>query len=186
MPYRGLVGSSRARSYQRRAHATPGACSTDSARPPTHRTGRRAPRRARDRGAIDRRLAAGSRRHTQGIADARIGLDTGVSEVVERTEDIVVVAGREREFQERRIRDLAGRAPSEETALEQVLLASPSSRRDLWRGPNGTLVLERPLQYADSGVERRARALRRFAVPTAVIELSPTRRRARLSVGRPK
>lgn len=61
----------------------------------------------------------------QGIADARIGLDTGVSEVVERTEDVVVVAGRKREFQERRIRDLAGRAPSEETALEQVRLASP-------------------------------------------------------------
>src|ERR1035438_4762477 len=36
-----------------RAPATPGACATDSARPPTHRTGRRAPRRARDRGAID-------------------------------------------------------------------------------------------------------------------------------------
>jgi hypothetical protein len=42
------------------AHATPGACSTDSAGPPTHRTGRPAPRRTRDRGAIDRRPAAGS------------------------------------------------------------------------------------------------------------------------------
>ena len=82
-----------------------------------------------------------------------------------------MVAGRERELQERRIRDLAGRAPSEETALEQVLLASPSGRRDLRRGPDGTLVLEQPLQHADRGVERRARALRRFAVPTAVVEL---------------
>ena len=44
-----------------------------------------------------------------GIPDAHVGLNTGVPEVVERTEDVVAVAGREREFQERRIRDLAGR-----------------------------------------------------------------------------
>src|ERR1700716_3200370 len=49
----------------------------------------------------------------QGIADARVGLETCVPEVVERTENIVVVAGRERELQELRIRDLAGRASSE-------------------------------------------------------------------------
>ena len=79
---------------------------------------------------------------THGIADARIGLDTGVSEVVERAKDVVVVARREREFQERRIRDLAGRAPAEETALEKVLLASPPGRGGLRCGPDGTLVLE--------------------------------------------
>src|SRR5262249_60274401 len=95
----------------------------------------------------------------------------GVHEVVERTEDVVVVAGRVRELQEHRIRDFAGRAPSEETALEQVLLGSPSGPRDLRRGPDGTLVLEQPLQHADRGVERRARALRRVAVPATVREL---------------
>ena len=70
-----------------------------------------------------------------GIPDARVGLNTGVPEVVERTEDVVVIAGRERELQERRIRDLAGRAPSKESAFEQVLLAAPSGRGDLRRGP---------------------------------------------------
>src|SRR5262249_21706406 len=92
-------------------------------------------------------------------------------EVVERTQDVVVVARREREGQERRIRDLAGRSASKERAGQQVLLASPSGRRDLRRGPDGTLVLEQSLQHADGGVERRARALRRFAVPAAVVEL---------------
>ena len=89
-----------------------------------------------------------------GIADARVGLDTGVPEIVERTENVVVVARRKRELQERRIGDLAGGAPPEETALEQVLLAAPSGRRDLRRGPDGTLVLEQALQHADGGVER--------------------------------
>ena len=45
----------------------------------------------------------------QGIPDARVGLGTGVPEVVERTEDVVVIAGRERELQERGIR--SGRGP---------------------------------------------------------------------------
>src|SRR6202044_424557 len=82
----------------------------------------------------------------QGIPDTRVGLNTGLPEVVERTKDIVVIAGRERELQERRIRDLAGREPSQERALEQVLLASPSGCRDLRRGPDGSLVLEQPLE----------------------------------------
>jgi hypothetical protein len=43
------------------APAAHGACSTDSERPPFRRTAKRAPRRMRDRGAIDRRLAACSR-----------------------------------------------------------------------------------------------------------------------------
>jgi hypothetical protein len=111
----------------------------------------------------------------QGIADACIGWGTGGSEVVERTQDVVVVAGREGEFQEPRIRDLTGRAPPEETALKQVLLASLSGRRDLRhdlrRGPKRALVLEQPLQHADRCMEGRARTLRRFAIPTAVIEL---------------
>src|SRR2546429_7176080 len=89
-----------------------------------------------------------------GIADARVGPDTGVPEVVERTENVVMVAGRESELQERRCRDLAGGSPPEEATLEQILLAAPPGRRDLRRGPAGTLVLEQPLQHADRGVER--------------------------------
>jgi len=106
-----------------------------------------------------------------GIAHPRVGLDIGAPEVVERPENVVMVAGRERELQERRIRDLAGGVPSEKATLEQVLLAAASGRRDLRRRPDGTLVLDKPLQHADGGVERRARTLRCCAVPTAVVEL---------------
>src|SRR5262249_32794504 len=69
------------------------------------------------------------------------------------------------------------------TSLEQVLLASPSDRRSLWCGADGALVLEQPLQHADGGMERRARALRGFAVPTAVIELLADKT-ARQALGR--
>jgi hypothetical protein len=60
----------------------------------------------------------------QSIPDAHVWMNTVVPRVVERTEDVIVVTGRERELQERRVRDLAGREPSEESALEQVPLAS--------------------------------------------------------------
>ena len=99
------------------------------------------------------------------------GSVTGGPEVVERAEDVVLVARRERESQERRARNVAGRAPPEETPLEQILLASSSCRGDFGRGAGGALVLEQPLEDANRRVKRRARALRRLAVPPAVLEL---------------
>jgi hypothetical protein len=44
----------------------------------------------------------------QGFPSTRVGLMTGGPEVVERTEDVVVVAGRKRELEEGRICDLSG------------------------------------------------------------------------------
>ncbi len=158
--YEGLAGSSRARSYPR-SYPRSYQRSTRSARSVFHRLG--SPTDSLNGKASASSYARSSSHRPsaccrlfddmQGIADARVGLETGGPEVVERTENVVVVAGRERELQERRIRDLAGRAPPEETALEQVLLASPSGRRNLRRRPNGSLVLEQSLQHADRGVE---------------------------------
>src|SRR5882724_9998765 len=91
--------------------------------------------------------------------------------MIERAQDVVMVTGRKRELEDFGDHDLAGRAPPEEGAREQVLLAAPSRRRDPGRGPRGALVFEQPLEHADRGVKRRARALRCVAVPTAVAEL---------------
>lgn len=44
----------------------------------------------------------------EGIADASFGLKTSDPEVVESTEDVVMVAGRKRELEEGRICDLSG------------------------------------------------------------------------------
>src|SRR5690242_16051205 len=82
-----------------------------------------------------------------------------------------MVAGRKRQFQERRIRDLSGRTPPEEATLKHVLLAAPSGGRDLRHGPDRTLVFEQPLQHTDRCVKRRACTLRSLAVPTAVLQL---------------
>src|ERR1700744_6395238 len=108
-----------------------------------------------------------------GVAEASVGrlACMGVPEVVECAQNVVMVAWREGELQELRIRNLAGGAPPEEATLEQVFLAAPSGRRDLGRGPDGTLVREETLQHADRGVERGARAVGRFAVPTSVLQL---------------
>lgn len=114
-----------------------------------------------------------------GIADARVGrnmvVNTGGPEVVERTEDVVMVAGRERELQELRIGDLTGRESAEKSALEEVLFATPPGPCDLCHarrlGADCTLVFEKALQNADRRVVRRANALGRNAVPAAVVEL---------------
>ena len=82
-----------------------------------------------------------------------------------------MVARWERELQESRISHLAGGAPPEQTTLQQIFFAAPSGRPDLRSGADSTLVLEQSLEHADGGVERRTHTLRRFAVPTAVIEL---------------
>jgi hypothetical protein len=94
-----------------------------------------------------------ARHELHGLAHARVGRDTRAPEVVERTENVVMVAGREGELAERRMGDLARRAPPEEAALEQVLLAALPCCRDLRRRPNRALVLEQTLEHADRGVE---------------------------------
>ena len=52
-----------------------------------------------------------------GICDAFVGWKTGVSEVVEGAENVVVVTGRESEFQECRIGHVAGRATTIENTV---------------------------------------------------------------------
>jgi hypothetical protein len=97
-----------------------------------------------------------------------------------------VVPGREREQQERRTRDLAGRAPPEERALEQVLLASPSGPRDLRTDPTARSYSSSPssTQIVVWYDERRLFGASQFQPPSS--SCSPSRRCARLSDGRPK
>ena len=130
----------------------------------------------------------------QGFVHAGVVLDVGSPEVVERTKHVVVVPGRERKQQERRTRDLAGRAPPEERALEQVILASPSGTRDLRNGPDGEARITCSSARSSGGPsstqivvwydERRLFGASQFQPPSS--SCSPTRRCARLPDGRPK
>jgi hypothetical protein len=80
-----------------------------------------------------------------GIAHAYVGLNIRRPEVIKCAEHIVVISGRERELQKSRTRNLAGGAPAEEATFQQIFLAAHSGRRDLRRGPGGTLVLQQAL-----------------------------------------
>src|SRR5262245_35146961 len=109
-----------------------------------------------------------------GIAHSRVRTAvefSGASEVIERAENVIVVARRERKLQEIRIRDFTRGSPPKKSALEQILLAAPSRRPNLRPGSNRTIVLEQSLQRANRRVERRPLAVRLFAVPAAVIQL---------------
>ena len=129
----------------------------------------------------------------QGIAEASFGVMTGGPEVVERTEDVVVVTRRERELQERRIRDLSGREPSEQRALQQVLLAAPAGGGDggdpgtIWGADSTARSYSSNPSSTQIVVWNEGRVLfgaSQFQPPSS--SCSPRRRRARLSLGRPK
>ena len=64
---------------------------------------------------------------------ARVGLPTGCAEIIERAEDVVVVAGRESELEEFGIRDFAGRAAAVERAIEEIPFSAAAGSRDFVR-----------------------------------------------------
>src|SRR5439155_8643996 len=78
----------------------------------------------------------------------------------------------EREPEPARIDHLAGRFPSEEPALEHVLLAAAPCRGHVRRAVGCALVFEQALEDVDRRPERRhRRAVLDLAVPAAVGEL---------------
>ena len=71
-----------------------------------------------------------------------------------------------------RLDDLAGRQPSEQTTLEEILLRALPRVGHRRRGAERLLEREQSFEHADRRVERRAhRAALRLAVPAAVREL---------------
>jgi hypothetical protein len=57
-----------------------------------------------------------------GVGDAFVVRAIRSHQIVERAQNVVVIARRKGEFKERRIGDLARRAPAEEVTLEEVVL----------------------------------------------------------------
>ena len=74
-------------------------------------------------------------------------------QVVEPAEHVVVVALRVAESDEHRIDHLAGRTPTEQPALQQVLLPALTSRGDPGARAGGALVLEQALEDVDGRME---------------------------------
>jgi len=154
-----------------RAHAAHGACSIGSAcpRPPPSRRGSH--RRGRSGAATGRRdpdwpLRARSPRRRARRARARRRAGSRAAQ------DVVVPPGRERELEPARVDHLAARLPTEQPALERVLLGAAARLADHIRAAGRALVREQALEHVDRRPERRhRRAILDLAVPAAVREL---------------
>src|SRR5262249_52462544 len=107
-----------------------------------------------------------------------VGRDASAAQVLEPPKHVVVPPRREGEACPGAVAlaisldHLASRPPTQEPALEEVLLPTETGLGHR-RGPVASpFVLEQSLQHTDRGVERRPRrALRRLAVPAAVGQL---------------
>src|SRR5712691_1540107 len=105
------------------------------------------------------------------LLDALVGRDAGVAQVLQPAQDVVEVPGRERELEPARVDHLAGRLPTEQPALEHVLLAAAAGLPYPGRAAGRPLVLEQALEDIDRRPERRhRRAILDLAVPAAIGE----------------
>ena len=59
-----------------------------------------------------------------GFADAAVGLDSCVAQIIESAQDVVMPKGREREAQPALVDDFAGAKRAEHAALEQIIFGA--------------------------------------------------------------
>jgi hypothetical protein len=105
------------------------------------------------------------------FTDAAIRLDTRVPQIIESPQDVVIPEGGEREPEPAFVDRFPGSTRAEHASLEQIIFGFPARSYDSRRFASGTFVFEQSFEDADGGVEGRAPAFGRFAVPAAVFEL---------------
>ena len=106
------------------------------------------------------------------LLDLALRPHPGRAQIVERTEHVVVPERRKRELRPRRIDDLSGRQPSEQTTLEEILLPARPRACHRWRAAERLLEREQSFEDADRRVERRAYlAALCLAIPSAIRQL---------------
>jgi len=113
------------------------------------------------------------------LADAAVGFDSCISQIVESAQHVVVPKGREREPEPAFVDDFAGSKRAEHAAFEQIVFGPlpglGDGLRDGLHNGHGfvlcSLVFEQSFKHADGGMERRAPAFGCFAVPAAIFEL---------------
>src|SRR4029079_608983 len=107
--------------------------------------------------------------YIDGLDHARVGLASGTTEVVQRSQHVVVPVVRECKTQIPGIDDLTRALAPEQAALEQILLAAAARLGDLWRATGPLLELDEPVEHVDRRVERGAhRPVLGLTVPPAV------------------
>src|SRR5207244_1964336 len=97
------------------------------------------------------------------LGHALLGYDVGATQVLKPPQHVVVPPGRKGEAGPRgtalaiSLDHFAGGPPTEEAALEEILLPTQTGRSHFRAAPEVQLELEQSLQHADRGVERRTR-----------------------------
>ena len=105
-----------------------------------------------------------------GLADAAVGLDSRIPQIVEAAENVVVPKRREREAEPAFVDDFAGSKRAEHASLEQILLGPLTGLRDGRRFAPCPFVVEQSFEHANGGMERRAPAFGCFEVPAAIFQ----------------
>jgi len=106
-----------------------------------------------------------------GVADAAVGFDSCIPQIIESAQDVVVPKRRERETEPAFVDDSAGSKRAEHAAFEQIVLGPLAGLSDGRRFAPCSFVFEQSFEHADGGMERRAPAFGCFAVPAAIFEL---------------
>ncbi len=106
-----------------------------------------------------------------GLTDAAVGFDSCIPQIIESAQDVVVPKRREREAEPAFVDEFAGSKRAEHAALEQIVFGPLAGLSDGCRFAPCSFVFEQSFEHADGGMERRAVAFGRFAIPAAVFEL---------------
>src|SRR5205823_4599679 len=92
------------------------------------------------------------------FADATIGPDSRIPQIIEPSQNVVVPERREGEAQPAFVDDFAGSKRAEHAAFEQIIFASFPGARDGGRFAPCSFICEQPFEHTDGGMERRAAA----------------------------
>jgi len=116
-------------------------------------------------------LVAALNHDFDGVTDAAVGLDSCIPQIIESAQDVVVPKRREREAEPAFVDDFAGSKRAEHAALEQIAFGPFAGLGDCGRFAPCSFVIEESFEHADGGMERRAPAFGRLAIPAAIFEL---------------
>src|ERR1700735_3220019 len=116
-------------------------------------------------------LVAALKRGFDSVADAAVGFDSCVPQIIESAQDVVVPKRREREAEPAFVDDFTGSKRAEHAALEQIVLAPLAGLSDGRRFVPCSFVFEQSFEHADGGMERRTLAFGCVAVPAAIFQL---------------
>src|SRR5262249_43423459 len=116
-------------------------------------------------------LVAALKHGFNGFINAPVGFDSGIPQIIESAQDVVMPKRREREAEPAFVNNLTSSKRAVHAAREQIVFGRLAGLGDGCRFAPCSFVFEQSFEHANGGVERRALALGCFAVPAPIFEL---------------